>query len=158
MHFYDAQIARHYAAYRPPLHKMILDDALNGQLFETGLDVGCGTGCSTFALKKYCDYVVGIDSSIEMLQQAPNQPAVHYLNASGEKIPILDNSIDVVTIAGSLSYMDRELLVKEINRICRQDAEIIVYDFEVDLSDFESQFDLTNLDDSQEYDHQLNLS
>ncbi len=58
---YDDQIARHYAAYRPPLHQLIINEALENQLFEVGLDIGCGTGCSAIALADRCRQVFGVD-------------------------------------------------------------------------------------------------
>ena len=59
---YDETIAIHYAAYRPPLHEIILKKSLNSAGNpRIGLDIGCGTSRSSQALKEYCHYVVGID-------------------------------------------------------------------------------------------------
>ena len=156
---YESTTATHYAAYRPPLHKTILEAVFSApRKRHIGLDIGCGTGRSTYALSKYCSHVVGIDPSMEMLKEAQVQHSISYLNASAEKIPIADNSIDVVSIAGSLSYINRRLLVNELSRICSRKAEIIVYDFHLDLSGFESLFDIEMLNDSLDYNHQINLS
>ncbi len=156
---YESTIATHYAAYRPPLHKTIIENIFAAsRKRRIGLDIGCGTGRSTHALAKYCSYVVGIDPSMEMLREAQVQHSINYINALGENIPIADKSIDVVTLAGSLNYIDRKLLVSELSRICSHEAEIVVYDFEVDLLDCESLFKLEILNDSLEYDHQMNLS
>jgi SAM-dependent methyltransferase len=156
---YESTIATHYAAYRPPLHKTILENVFAAsRKRHIGLDIGCGTGSSTYALAKYCTYVVGIDPSMEMLRGAEAQQSINYINALGEKIPIADNSIDVVSMAGSLNYINRKLFVSELCRVCCREAEIVVYDFEVDLLDFESLFKLENLSNSLEYNHQVNLS
>jgi SAM-dependent methyltransferase len=156
---YKSTTATHYAAYRPPLHKTILESAFSdSRERHTGLDIGCGTGCSTIALLKYCSHVVGIDPSIEMLKKAQAQHSISYLNASAEKIPIVDNSVDFVSIAGSLNYINRRLLVNELSRICSRKAEIVVYDFDLDLSRFESLLELETPNDSLEYNHQINLS
>jgi SAM-dependent methyltransferase len=156
---YESTTATHYTAYRPPLHKTILQNVLPAsRKRHIGLDIGCGTGRSTYALSKYCSHVVGIDSSMEMLKEAQVQHSISYLNAPAEKMPIVDNSIDVVSIAGSLNYINRRLLVNELSRICSPKAEIIVYDFDLDLSGFESLFELETPNDSLEYNHQINLS
>jgi SAM-dependent methyltransferase len=156
---YESTTATHYAAYRPPLHKTILESVFSAsRKRHIGLDIGCGTGRSTYALSKYCSHVVGIDPSMEMLKEAQVQHSISYLNAPAEKIPIVDNSIDVVSIAGSLNYINRRLLVNELSRICSRKAEIIVYDFDLDLSGFESLFDTEILNDSLDYNHQINLS
>ena len=49
---YDSFTAMHYAAYRPPLHEVILDKTIEGK-FDLGLDVGCGTGTSSIALASF---------------------------------------------------------------------------------------------------------
>ena len=156
---YKATTARHYAAYRPPLHKAILEKIfiLPGNR-QTGLDIGCGTGLSCQALTRYCNHVIGIDSSLAMLAEAATQPGISYLNADGQRIPLSGNSIDVVTMAGSLNYLDRKLLIAELTRVCRSGAEIAIYDFEIDLSHFESRFAVDTSIDSGSYIHPLNLS
>lgn len=156
---YESTIATHYAAYRPSFHNTILEKVLSASKNRyKGLDIGCGTGRSTHALAKFCSFVVGIDPSIEMLREAQAQQSITYMNASGEKLPIADNSIDTVSMAGSLNYIDRKLLAWELNRVCCPDAEIVVYDFEVELADLVSLFKLENLGNSLEYNHQMNLS
>jgi len=156
---YESTIATHYAAYRPALHKNILESVFAiSRNRNLGLDVGCGTGCSSRALANFCNHVIGIDPSMAMLRKAEEQKTINYMNASGEKIPIANGSIDVVTIAGSLNYIDRKLLTRELKRICRRSAEIAIYDFEVDLSNFETQLMPGYTNDSLNYNHSLNLS
>lgn len=93
-----------------------------------------------------------------MLSEAGTQQGISYLNADGQRIPLSGNSIDVVTMAGSLNYLDRTLLIAELTRICRTGAEIAIYDFEIDLSHFESRFASESPTDSGSYNHLLNLS
>ena len=156
---YQTTTALHYAAYRPPLHKPILEKifTLPGNR-QRGLDIGCGTGLSCQALVRYCKHVIGIDPSMVMLSKAPTQQAISYLNAHGEQIPLTGNSIDVVSMAGSLNYLNRKLLVAELGRICRSGAVIAIYDFAIDLSHYESHFSGQSSTDSDDYNHQLNLS
>jgi ubiquinone/menaquinone biosynthesis C-methylase UbiE len=51
------------------------------------LDVACGTGRSTVALKEVVSQVVGTDTSREMLDPAPREAGVQYVEASAEKVP-----------------------------------------------------------------------
>lgn len=132
---YHQATAIHYAAYRPPLHGIILERVLSPQeVFKQGLDVGCGTGYSAIALAKYCSQVYGVDPSLAMLTAATPHPKITYRQGSGENLPIPNDSIDVVTFAGSLSYTKSQLLIAELKRICCSKATIIVYDFEVLLN------------------------
>jgi ubiquinone/menaquinone biosynthesis C-methylase UbiE len=156
---YQSTTALHYAAYRPPLHKTILEKMFTPSgSRQRGLDIGCGTGFSCKALVDYCNHVIGIDPSMAMLRKAEAQPTISYLNAYAEKIPLTGNSVDVVTMAGSLNYLDRKSLIAELGRICRSDAVIAIYDFDIDLSHYESHFTGQSSTASGDYNHQLNLS
>ena len=84
---YNKQVAYHYSAYRPPLHQRILKEVLGGKRFQSGLDLGCGTGRSAVALKNYCDEVRGVEPSPEMLAHAKPQPGITFLSGSAEQIP-----------------------------------------------------------------------
>ena len=155
---YDEVTAAHYSAYRPPLHSAILTRALHqSRARETGLDIGCGTGYSARELANFCNFVVGLEPSEAMLGQAGKHAKVKFVNAPGEKIPLVPCSVDVVTLAGSLNYIERNSLVNELARICRADAEIIVYDFEVNLNKFEQYFGVKRINCSPEYDHAANF-
>ena len=104
---YDTTAAAHYAAYRPPLHAMILARVLPpGAAFDAGLDVGCGTGYSAVALAHYCQRVYGVEPSAEMLARALPHDRVQYLAGAAEHLPLPDDSVDLIAFAGSLFYAD----------------------------------------------------
>ena len=159
IHRYTQAVAKHYAAYRPPLHQLILRRALLGmERFADGLDVGCGTGRSSVALAEFCRHVSAIDPSQSMLDAAISHDAITYMQGSGESIPLPDNSIDIVTFAGSLFYVDAEAGVREINRICRSDALIVPYDFEILIGGILRRFGLETYAQQSTYNHCANLS
>lgn len=156
---YDPITASHYSAYRPPFHSVILGRVLRQQKKrQMGLDIGSGTGRSAQELAKFCSHVVGLEPSKSMLLKAEKHENVNYVNSPGEQIPIATRAVDVVTLAGSLNYIERNSLVNELLRICREDAEIVVYDFEVDLINFEKFLGINLAKCSPEYDHSANLS
>lgn len=158
-HNYNDRIAKHYAAYRPPLHERILSFAIpKDSTFEVGLDIGAGTGYSTVALSYYCSRVVGVEPSDDMRSRAVPQNKVSYLPGAGEAIPLEDAAVDVVTLAGSLCYVDRDALVQELHRVCRNTATIIVYDFEVLLDPLWLALDVNMGSSSDGYDYAANLS
>lgn len=81
---YDTLAAHHYAAFRPPLHTRILERVIHpGESFQTGLDVGCGTGHSTLALRRHCAHVIGLDPSQAMLDAAQAHAGITYRPATG---------------------------------------------------------------------------
>lgn len=131
---YDTAAAAHYAAYRPPLHRLILQRALGDDArFGDGLDIGCGTGYSALALAELCERVVGVDPSAAMLERAAPHERVRYLPGSGDALPLPDHSADVITFAGSLFYTDTPATHAEARRVAKPDALVVVYDFDLDL-------------------------
>ncbi|ENM5913496.1 class I SAM-dependent methyltransferase [Vibrio mimicus] len=131
---YNIEVSKHYAAYRPPIHRMILEEVLPlNKCFSKGLDVGCGTGVSTKALRKFCRSVIGIDPSEAMLAQVEDHESSEFIQGTGENIPLADNSVDIISFAGSLYYAKSNKLISELIRVCSNNALIVVYDFEVKL-------------------------
>lgn len=158
MHIYDEKIASHYAAYRPALHQAIVEEVFIGQAFDTGLDIGCGTGRSTLALADICSKIFGVDSSRRMLDKATENPKITYLFGSAHDLPIPDASIDMVTFAGVLSYLDAEAATRELKRVCRNNARVCAYDFDIILEDLLRAFGLPEPNSDDPYDHACNLS
>ncbi|MCD0460391.1 class I SAM-dependent methyltransferase [Roseiconus lacunae] len=158
-HQYTDAVASHYAAYRPPLHELILMRVIGNQTrFCDGLDVGCGTGRSSVALAKYCERVCAVDPSESMLAAAIPHRSIRYHQGSAEAIPIPDRSIDVVTFAGSLSYANRLATLKELARVCRADASIVPYDFSMLIDDVLRPFGLADQSPDSTYDHRAGFS
>lgn len=153
---YDETSAAHYAAYRPPLHRLILSKVLaEHESYEFGLDVGCGTGHSSVALTRYCQHVVGIEPSDLMLKRASWAANIEYMRGSAESIPVPDRSADIVTLAGSLFYVNISSLVVELKRVCRVNAFIVPYDFRVSLEGILSELQIRP---TSNYDPAVNLS
>ena len=156
---YNRVVASHYSAYRPPLHEIILEYVLSkNEIFADGLDIGCGTGYSAIALARYCSQVYGIEPSSAMLSEATQHERIRYLPGSGDAIPLSSSSVDIVTFAGSLFYTKSPALIKELKRVCRTNATIVVYDFEVLLNDILFQCGIDLAKSTSNYDHAINLS
>lgn len=156
---YSGAVANHYSSYRPPLHQNILNHVLSDQdFFPIGADIGCGTGYSTIALADYCGQVYGIDASQSMLKRATKHQKITYLNGTGGNMPLPDRSVDVVTFAGSLFYMKENATFEELKRICRKNAIVIPYDFEILLADALQSQGINLQDNSPNYDPAVNLS
>ncbi|WP_158587093.1 class I SAM-dependent DNA methyltransferase [Motilimonas pumila] len=155
---YNSHISRHYAAYRPPLHQMILNKLipLNSH-FKQGLDVGCGTGVSTLALTPYCERILAIDPSADMIAQTQAIKGVEYRVATAQECSLEEHKADVVTFAGSLFYAQSESLCIALKRLCQPDAKVLVYDFEVHLDALLQRFDIHTPPSEGGYDHQVNF-
>ena len=80
------------------------------------LDVACGTGQSTLALKEVAPQVVGTDTSREMLDRALREAGVQYVEASGEDLPFADGSFRLVTVALAFHWFERSRFLTEASR------------------------------------------
>lgn len=92
------------------------------------LDLGCGTGRYSNALADWFDAsVVGIDPSEKMLAQAQRKTSarVRYERASGEAIPLGDESIDMVFISMAFHHFERpDRAAAECRRVLRQNGKL----------------------------------
>ncbi len=151
---YSPEQAKHYSSYRPPLHSSILEKCIGARKYSFGLDIGCGTGQSTLALKQYCERVFGIEPSRSMIEKAIDAPGVTYETYDGLLIPGQKEQFDIITFAGSLYYAKSHALLAEVQRVLTSGGHIVIYDFEVD---FNPVFEQIGKPPSEHYDHQVNL-
>ena len=88
------------------------------------LDVGCGTGIST----DFNCNCVGVDTSEELLKIAREKfPEKEFIRAKAESLPFPDNYFDfVISLTAVQNFDDIEEAVKEIERVARDDAVIVI--------------------------------
>lgn len=131
-YFGQKTAAERYAKGRPRFHLFVIEKigkflALEKPL-KMALDVGCGTGLSSVALKEISESVVGIDVSIEMLNQAKKTEGIEYFLASAENLPFDGAKFDLLTISQAIHWVDKEKFFAEADRVLKKDALIAAYD------------------------------
>ena len=146
--FGTSDMAAGYAFARPPVHPRIVEmlqaSLQRKQPFLCALDVGCGAGISTRALEGFAEQRIGLEPAAIMLRTAGEvAPGALFLAATAESIPFRDNSVDLMTAAGSLNYADLNAFFPEAARVLGPDGVLAVYDFQAGSS----------LRDSAELDH-----
>lgn len=123
-------VAERYAQYRPYFHPLVIEKItayLNVQKpLAFALDVGCGSGQSTIALKEIADLVVGADISAEMLDFAEKNSGIQYIQAAAEKLAIRGNSFDLLTTSLAYHWFDQKLFFAEARRILKDGAWFII--------------------------------
>lgn len=95
------------------------------------LDLGSGTGRFTPALADaFGGPVFGVEPSAGMrgvAERDAQHPAVRYLDGSAERIPLPDNSCDVVLMFLSLHHVeDQAAGAREIGRVLAPDGRVLV--------------------------------
>ncbi|HYH85350.1 MAG TPA: class I SAM-dependent methyltransferase [Pyrinomonadaceae bacterium] len=92
------------------------------------LDVCCGTGLSTVALKALAERVVGVDISPEMLAHGPRDRGVSFCQSAAEDLPFADGAFDLLTVCQGFHWLEREKFFREARRVLRPGGWLVVYD------------------------------
>jgi len=90
------------------------------------LDLGCGTGFWTKYLFDYGD-VTALDSANEALSICGEQQLKHLIQGDAERLPIADNSYDLVTALGLMEHVDSDRnFIKEVRRVLKPDGHALI--------------------------------
>lgn len=111
-------VGKRYARARPDFLPAVADAIVR----HTGpvgraLDLGCGTGLSTRALRRVARRVVGVDPSRGMLAEASASPGIHYLCARAEALPLPGGSFDLVGVGCVWHWCEPTRLLHEAARV-----------------------------------------
>jgi SAM-dependent methyltransferase len=130
--FASTSAAERYAKGRPYFHPQVIQrikDYLSlTEPVPQALDVGCGTGLSTIALKPIAKRIVGVDAAPEMIALAPPDPQITYLVAPAEQLPTPDTAFNLMTLSSAFHWIRREAFLAEARRVLRPAAWLVIYD------------------------------
>ncbi len=129
------RIAEGYAKDRPYLHPQVMAKVKNALSmegkFHNGIDIGCGAGLSTKALKTICDKVTGTDISTEMIKIAKatcGEEGYSFSICKAEEIKS-ENPYDIATAAGVINWVEQEKFLENLNCCMVLGGYLIIYDF-----------------------------
>lgn len=130
-YFASGAAAERYARSRPSFHPLVVERIRAFLGLEAPLalavDVGCGTGLSTVALRAIARKVVGVDPSAEMLARAPRVPGVRYVAGAAEALPVPDASANLMTVSSAFHWFDRVAFLAEARRVLRLAGYLVIY-------------------------------
>lgn len=123
---------------RPFLHAQVIErfkKDVTSQIFSTGLDIGCGAGLSTKALKMICRHVTGTDISKEMITVAKevckSTEEYNFFVSKAEELPEFETKFDIVTAAGVVQWVNKDLFLQKMTNVMADHSYLLIYDFQI---------------------------
>jgi SAM-dependent methyltransferase len=84
---------------------------------ELAWDCAAGSGQATLPLTQWFRRVIGTDASAAMLAQASPHPKVEYRVAPAQQSGLDDRSVDLVTVAQALHWLELDAFYAEVERV-----------------------------------------
>jgi len=139
--FEKASHALKYSKYRPVYPKSVVDTLLAylsrlGCSQELVIDVGCGSGQSTFHLEAHFKRCTGVDISKAQIKAAQEKAKmrqncnVSFAVGKATELPAEENTVDLVTIAQAWHWLpDHNKFYAECKRVLKPQGCLAVYGY-----------------------------
>jgi ubiquinone/menaquinone biosynthesis C-methylase UbiE len=129
-HFVHDQAAERYDRWRPQTHSRVVEEirrhlGLSDPL-DCLLDVACGTGHSTCAMRTLAERVLGVDVSPAMLRIA-RHAGLTVACAQAEALPVGDATFPLLTVGCGFHWFDQTAFLAETRRVLRTGGWLVLY-------------------------------
>ncbi|CAM3477503.1 class I SAM-dependent methyltransferase [Marinicrinis lubricantis] len=125
-----------YDTYRPeaPAQVIPILTRYAGERPSHVVDVGCGTGLSTFIWAEHADRIIGAEPNEDMravaeqkLQQSGLQN-ISFIQGYSNQLELETGTVDIITCSQSFHWMEPESTLKEASRLLREGGVFAAYD------------------------------
>ncbi len=125
-----SSIASDYATFRPRYPAALFDFLADlAPARSLAWDAACGNGQATLDLAERFERVIGTDASAAQLGQAPAHPRIEWSVAPAERSGIVGGTIDLVTMAQALHWVDTSAFFREARRVARKQGVVAVWSY-----------------------------
>ncbi len=129
-HFSD--VAGAYALYRPRYPAALFEYLAGLVPARTAVwDCGAGSGQATEGLIPHFGRVFASDISRRQLASAPGTRSALRLVCSGEWSALAEASVDLITVAQALHWLDLELFYAEVRRVLRPGGVLAAWSYDL---------------------------
>jgi ubiquinone/menaquinone biosynthesis C-methylase UbiE len=125
---YFSDHAAGYASYRPH-YPAAMFNWLAQQCTQqrNAWDCASGNGQAAVALTPYFENIVATDASHAQLTQAIPHDNIHYVCATAEQAPLVNNSLDLITVAQAAHWFNRTRFYREVDRLLASDGVLALW-------------------------------
>lgn len=127
----------HYDRYRPEAPKQVIG-LLTRYLRrdpELVVDIGCGTGLSTFIWAGHAEQIIGVEPNedmravaLEKWQNLGGSSDISFINGYSNQLDLASESVDVITCSQSFHWMEPVSTLQEAGRVLKEEGIFAVYD------------------------------
>ncbi|MCL6457462.1 MAG: class I SAM-dependent methyltransferase [Gorillibacterium sp.] len=126
-----------YDSFRPeaPLKVVELIITYLGKKPAKVVDLGCGTGLSSFIWRGHADQIVGIEPNEDMIakareksEQEDSEAEISFLAGYSNQLPFAAKTVDAITCSQSFHWMEPFSTLKEVSRVLTQGGVFAAYD------------------------------
>ncbi|MCC7158353.1 MAG: class I SAM-dependent methyltransferase [Ignavibacteria bacterium] len=120
--------AKEYSKHRPK-YPAELFDYLSSlcSAHNTAWDCATGNGQAAIGLEPYFDEIIATDGSASQIEHAEIHPKIRYRTALAESSGLDDKSVDIITVATAIHWIDLKVFNKEVRRILKPGGIIAVW-------------------------------
>ena len=129
-----SQTVEHYQQYRPNYPKTMIDFLLKQKVLSKDkvvADIGSGTGIFTQQLLALGAKVFAIEPNGSMRESAQQQlstyPYFTSINGTAEATTLMNNGVEVISVATAFHWFNRETCQEEFKRILRDNGDILLF-------------------------------
>jgi ubiquinone/menaquinone biosynthesis C-methylase UbiE len=126
-----------YDLYRPQAPNTVIEILLKylGQKPAIVVDLGCGTGLSSYVWKGFADRIIGVEpnddmrkKALEKLEQCKDASHISFMKGYSNQLELETGTIDIITCSQSFHWMDPFSTLKEVSRVLKTDGIFAAYD------------------------------
>lgn len=129
-----SRLAAEYARFRPGYPSALFDTvARSAPRHERCWDCATGNGQAAVSLAERFEQVIATDASASQVAHARPHDRVIYRVERAEHTTLPDASVDAVTVAAALHWLDIEAFVAEVRRVARPGAVFAAWTYTTDL-------------------------
>ncbi|MCA9657381.1 MAG: class I SAM-dependent methyltransferase [Myxococcales bacterium] len=96
-------------------------------------DCATGNGQAAHALAEHFSSVIATDPSAEQLSQAPAHPRIDFRCERAEASSLAPASVDLITVAAALHWLDHPAFFREVRRVARPGAVLAAWSYAAEL-------------------------
>ncbi|MFI5454124.1 MAG: class I SAM-dependent methyltransferase [Isosphaerales bacterium] len=124
--------ADRYEAFRPTYPEALFAYLTSLCPFrDLAWDCATGNGQAAVAVAAYFRAVIATDASQKQIDQAHPRENVRYLVAPADAVSIDDASVDLITVAQALHWLDLPAFYAEVRRVARRACMIAVWCYQL---------------------------